>query len=74
MDNIDLDIQFHTRDEAQELYGFVLYQGGIVPGKMIRVVKVPKSTKPKGFRMVLKGLISQQVLLQSIQCNMIMNC
>ncbi|WP_292883029.1 alanine--tRNA ligase, partial [Methanobrevibacter sp. UBA188] len=41
MDNIDLDIQFHTRDEAQELYGFVLYQGGIVPGKMIRVVKVP---------------------------------
>ena len=41
MANIDLDIQFHTRDEAQELYGFVLYQGGIVPGKMIRVVKVP---------------------------------
>ena len=41
MENIDLDIQFHTRDEAQELYGFVLYQGGIVPGKMIRVVKVP---------------------------------
>ena len=41
MDNIDLDIQFHTRDEAQELYGFVLYQGGIVPGKMIRVVKIP---------------------------------
>ena len=41
MENIDLDIHFHTRDEAQELYGFVLYQGGIVPGKMIRVVKVP---------------------------------
>ena len=41
MANIDLDIQFHTRDEAQELYGFVLYQGGIVPGKMIRVVKIP---------------------------------
>jgi alanyl-tRNA synthetase len=33
--------KFHTRDEAQELYGFVLYQGGIVPGKMIRVVKIP---------------------------------
>lgn len=41
MKNIDLDIQFHSRDEAQELYGFVLYQGGIVPGKMIRVVKIP---------------------------------
>ena len=41
MENIELDIKFHTRDEAQELYGFVLYQGGIVPGKMIRVVKIP---------------------------------
>ena len=41
MENIDLDIQFHTRDEAQELYGFILYQGGIVPGKNIRVVKIP---------------------------------
>ena len=41
MQNIELDIKFHTRDEAQELYGFVLYQGGIVPGKMIRVVKIP---------------------------------
>ena len=41
MENIDLDIRFHTRDEAQELYGFVLYQGGIVPGKDIRVVKIP---------------------------------
>ena len=41
MDNIEFDINFHTRDEAQELYGFKLYQGGIVPGKMIRVVKIP---------------------------------
>ncbi len=41
MDNIDLDIQFHTRDEAEALYGFTLYQGGIVPGKIIRVVKIP---------------------------------
>ena len=41
MDNIDLDIQFHTRDEAESLYGFTLYQGGIVPGKIIRVVKIP---------------------------------
>ena len=41
MENIDLDIKFHTRDEAEALYGFKLYQGGIVPGKMIRVVKIP---------------------------------
>ncbi|WP_299525771.1 alanine--tRNA ligase [uncultured Methanobrevibacter sp.] len=41
MDNIELDIKFHTRDEAESLYGFKLYQGGIVPGKSIRVVKIP---------------------------------
>ncbi len=41
MDNIDLDIKFYTRDEAEALYGFKLYQGGIVPGKSIRVVKIP---------------------------------
>lgn len=41
MNNIDLDIQLHSRDEAEALYGFKLYQGGIVPGKIIRVVKIP---------------------------------
>lgn len=41
MDNIKLDIKFYTRDEAESLYGFKLYQGGIVPGKSIRVVKIP---------------------------------
>lgn len=41
MENIPLDIQFHSRDEAEQLYGFKLYQGGIVPGKIIRVVKIP---------------------------------
>ncbi|MBW2964069.1 alanine--tRNA ligase [Candidatus Woesearchaeota archaeon] len=29
------------RKEAEEKYGFVLYQGGAVPGKMIRVVEIP---------------------------------
>ncbi len=41
MDNIPLDIQFYSRDEAEKLYGFGLYQGGVVPGRSIRVVKVP---------------------------------
>ena len=27
--------------EAETLYGFKLYQGGIIPGKIIRVVKIP---------------------------------
>ncbi len=29
------------RKEAEEMYGFVLYQGGAVPGKTIRVVEIP---------------------------------
>jgi alanyl-tRNA synthetase len=29
------------RKEAEERYGFVLYQGGAVPGKTIRVVEIP---------------------------------
>ncbi|MDR0318799.1 MAG: alanine--tRNA ligase, partial [Nitrososphaerota archaeon] len=33
------DITWHSRNEAEALYGFRLYQGGAVPGKDIRVVK-----------------------------------
>lgn len=40
MENIDLNIQLHSRDDAEALYGFKLYQGGIVPGKIIRVVEI----------------------------------
>jgi alanyl-tRNA synthetase len=31
---------FQRRDEAEAKYGFVLYQGGSIPGRMIRVVDV----------------------------------
>lgn len=41
MNNIDLDITVLSRDDAEGKYGFNLYQGGIVPGKLIRVVKIP---------------------------------
>ena len=41
MQNIDLDIRWLTRDEAEKEYGFKLYQGGVVPGSQIRVVKIP---------------------------------
>lgn len=41
MENIELDINWMTRNEAEKTYGFVLYQGGIVPGENIRVVKIP---------------------------------
>jgi len=41
MEDIATVIETIPRDEAEEKYGFHLYQGGAVPGKMIRVVSVP---------------------------------
>jgi len=38
--NIPVEIKWMPRGEAEKLYGFRLYQGGAVPGKEIRVVKV----------------------------------
>jgi alanyl-tRNA synthetase len=39
MANIQNDINWYSRNEAEALFGFQLYQGGAVPGKDIRVVK-----------------------------------
>ena len=41
MANILLDINWMNRDEADKEYGFTLYQGGVVPGSVIRVVNIP---------------------------------
>lgn len=41
MDNVELDINWLSRDEADRKYGLTLYQGGVVPGNNIRVVKIP---------------------------------
>jgi alanyl-tRNA synthetase len=38
--NILVDISWMPRNEAESQYGFRLYQGGAIPGKEIRVVKV----------------------------------
>ncbi|MDM7938891.1 MAG: alanine--tRNA ligase [Methanothrix sp.] len=35
-----VDTKFLPRSEAEKLFGFELYQGGVPPGKQIRVVKV----------------------------------
>ncbi|MHA1264218.1 MAG: alanine--tRNA ligase [Candidatus Helarchaeota archaeon] len=35
-----IDIKFMPRGEAEQKYGFTLYQGGIVPGKEIRVINI----------------------------------
>ena len=41
MQDIATEISFQERDEAEACHGFRLYQGGVVPGKTIRVVNVP---------------------------------
>jgi alanyl-tRNA synthetase len=38
--NIEVESSWLDRNEAERLYGFKLYEGGIPPGKTIRVVKI----------------------------------
>jgi alanyl-tRNA synthetase len=38
--NLDVKNTFMPRHEAEEKYGFRLYQGGVVPGKLVRVVNI----------------------------------
>jgi alanyl-tRNA synthetase len=40
MENIPVETRFMPREEAERLFGFELYQGGVPPGNTIRVVKV----------------------------------
>ncbi|MCJ7624389.1 MAG: DHHA1 domain-containing protein, partial [Anaerolineaceae bacterium] len=40
MANIPVEISWMDRTEAEQKYGFVLYQGGVPPGKDIRILKV----------------------------------
>ncbi len=40
MANIPVDVSLMMRGDAERKYGFRLYQGGVVPGEHIRVVKI----------------------------------
>lgn len=40
MDNVPVTATWMLREEAEKRYGFRLYQGGVVPGREIRVVTV----------------------------------
>ncbi len=40
METVPVETQFLPRTEAEKLFGFELYQGGVPPGKQIRVVRV----------------------------------
>ena len=39
--SIDLNLSFIPRSDAEKRYGMRIYQGGAVPGKMIRIVEIP---------------------------------
>ncbi len=39
---VPVDASWMPREKAEQMYGFILYQGGVVPGKEIRVVKIPE--------------------------------
>jgi alanyl-tRNA synthetase len=38
--NLPVEVTWMPRDEAERSYGFRLYEGGVVPGRLIRVVKI----------------------------------
>ncbi|QLH75421.1 MAG: alanine--tRNA ligase [Methanomassiliicoccales archaeon] len=40
LEDIKVNITFMQRDEAERIHGYRLYQGGAVPGKIIRVVDI----------------------------------
>ncbi len=41
MENIPVTTKWMDRTEAEKKYGFILYQGGVVPGKSIRIIQIP---------------------------------
>ncbi|MBD3313595.1 alanine--tRNA ligase [Candidatus Woesearchaeota archaeon] len=41
-ENLPIRKFFLPREEAEKKYGMAIYQGGAVPGKMIRVVEIPE--------------------------------
>ncbi len=38
---VPVEASWMPREKAEQMYGFILYQGGVVPGKEIRVVRIP---------------------------------
>jgi len=39
--NLAVKKSFIPRTEAEQRYGFSIYQGGVVPGKLLRIVEIP---------------------------------
>ena len=40
MKGLNINKSFMDKSEAEKQYGFVLYQGGVVPGNNLRVVQI----------------------------------
>src|SRR5699024_369130 len=47
-DNVSVTTEWPERNDAEEQYGFDLYQGGIPPGEQIRLVHVENDTQACG--------------------------
>lgn len=66
MANIPVEISWMDRTEAEQKFGFVLYQGGVPPGKQIRVLKVGDDVEACGGTHVSNtGLIGPIKILKT---------
>jgi alanyl-tRNA synthetase len=66
MANIPVEIVWMDRTEAEQKFGFVLYQGGVPPGRQIRVLKVGKDVEACGGTHVSNtGLIGPIKILKT---------
>lgn len=66
MEIAPVDTQFLPRTEAEKLFGFELYQGGVPPGTMIRVVKVGSDIEAcAGTHVTNTGMIGSIKILRA---------
>jgi len=66
MENLPVIIKWMDRVEAEKQYGFTLYQGGVPPGKEIRILRVGNDVEACGGTHVLNtGLIGPIKLLRT---------
>jgi alanyl-tRNA synthetase len=66
MELTPVDTQFLPRSDAEKLFGFELYQGGVPPGNQIRVVKVGSDIEAcAGTHVTNTGMIGAIKLLRT---------
>lgn len=66
MEVVPIETQFLPRTEAEKLFGFELYQGGVPPGTQIRVVKVGSDIEAcAGTHVTNTGMIGSIKILRA---------